>query len=123
MWLQGSSLDHLRNAKEGLRGIGRLSENWPGDVARPWGIFTKIRMPIFRAAGCGNGSEENLCHGLDAGYVEFLQFVHIGEDFVELAAVSFRLFGGQFQLGQLSDSSDVFGTDFHGDSGDIQNRS
>jgi hypothetical protein len=100
-----SSLDYPGDAKEGLRGIGRLREDCVSHVARKHSVVAKFRLIFTWCA------EEDLRHWLDVCDVELLQLANIGEDLVELAAIELDFLGRQFQVRQLGDSQNIFTAD------------
>src|SRR5579864_891008 len=102
-----SSLDHPRNAKEGLGSVRGLRQNGVRNVARNQHVVTEFRM-VF--PGC---SKEDLRHGLDVCDVELLEFADVGEDLIKLPAIELDFLGRQLEVRKLGDSQNVFTADRH----------
>jgi hypothetical protein len=103
-----SSVDHLGDAEEGWRGVGGLGQNGGRHVARTGRVLSQFWVLISVLL------QQDLRHWFDGGYVEFLEFADVGEDFVQLTAVKVDLFRREFEVRQLGDADDVFAANFHG---------
>jgi len=86
-----------------------LREHGVSDRTGPENVVTQLGMSIR------SGSRmKNLSHRLDARDIEFVEFIDVAEDGVELLLIRLDLIRGKAELSKFGDAEDVFAGDFHG---------